>query len=53
VKIWYDAGTGKQVRYGVAIAKRLRAEGHKIILTTRSHPDTLSDATTPKHYTLG
>ena len=41
MKIWYDAGTGKQVRYGVAIAKRLRAEGHKIILTTRSHPDTL------------
>jgi predicted glycosyltransferase len=41
VKIWYDAGTGKQVRYGVAIAKRLRAEGHEIILTTRSHPDTL------------
>lgn len=41
MKIWYDAGTGKQVRYGVAIAKRLRAEGHKMILTTRSHPDTL------------
>jgi predicted glycosyltransferase len=41
VKIWYDAGTGKQVRYGVAIAKRLRAEGHEMILTTRSHPDTL------------
>jgi predicted glycosyltransferase len=41
VKIWYDAGTGKQVRYGVAIAKRLRVEGHEIILTTRGHPDTL------------
>jgi len=41
VKIWYDAGTGKQVRYGVAIAKRLKAEGHERILTTRNHPDTL------------
>jgi len=41
MKIWYDAGTGKQVRYGVALARRLRAEGHEMILTTRSHPDTL------------
>lgn len=41
MKIWYDGGTGKQVRYGAAIAKRLRAEGHEMILTTRSHPDTL------------
>jgi hypothetical protein len=41
MKIWYDACTGKQVRYAVAIAKRLRALGHEFILTTRSHPDTL------------
>jgi predicted glycosyltransferase len=42
MKIWYDACTGKHVRYGVAIAKRLRALGHKITLTTRIHPDTLA-----------
>jgi len=41
MRIWYDAGTGKQVRYGVAIAKRLRSKGHEVILTTRNHPDTL------------
>lgn len=41
MKIWYDACTGKQVRYGVAIAKRLRRLGHDVILTTREHPDTL------------
>ena len=41
MKIWYDAGTGKQVRYGTAIAKRLRENGHDIVLTTRRHPDTL------------
>jgi len=41
MKIWYDAGTGKHVRYGAAIAKRLRTLGHEVILTTRSHPDTL------------
>jgi predicted glycosyltransferase len=41
MKIWYDAGTGKQVRYGAAIAKRLRDLGHEVILTTREHPDTL------------
>ena len=39
--VWYDACTGKQVRYGVAIARRLRELGHKVILTTRKHPDTL------------
>ncbi|MGQ9539446.1 MAG: DUF354 domain-containing protein, partial [Candidatus Bathycorpusculaceae bacterium] len=38
---WYDACTGKQVRYGVAIARRLREKGHETILTTRKHPDTL------------
>ncbi|MEM3458321.1 MAG: DUF354 domain-containing protein [Candidatus Bathyarchaeia archaeon] len=41
MKIWYDACTGKHVRYGVAIAKRLRALKHEVILTTRKHPDTL------------
>lgn len=41
MKVWYDACTGKHVRYGVAIAKRLRALGHEVILTTRRHPDTL------------
>jgi len=42
MKIWYDAGTGKHIRYGIAIAKRLRKLGHEVILTTRKHPDTLS-----------
>jgi len=42
VKIWYDACTGKHVRYGAAIAKRLRQSGHEIIFTTREHTDTLA-----------
>src|SRR4030067_1881173 len=42
MKIWYDAGTGKQVRYGAAIAERLRKNGHEMVLTTREHPDTVS-----------
>jgi len=42
MKIWYDAGTGKHIRYGIAIAKRLRKLGHEVVLTTRRHPDTLS-----------
>jgi hypothetical protein len=29
------------VRYGTAIAKRLRQQGHEVTLTTRKHPDTL------------
>lgn len=41
MKVWYDACTGKHIRYGVAIAKRLRSSGHEVILTTRKHPDTL------------
>lgn len=41
MRVWYDACTGKQVRYAVAIAKRLRKLGHEVILTTREHPDTL------------
>jgi predicted glycosyltransferase len=42
MKIWYDACTGKHIRYGVAIAKTLRKSGHEVILTTRKHPDTLA-----------
>jgi predicted glycosyltransferase len=41
MKIWYDACTGKHVRYGTAIARRLRKRGHEVIFTTREHPDTL------------
>jgi len=41
MKVWYDACTGKHVRYGVAVARKLRALGHEVILTTRKHPDTL------------
>jgi hypothetical protein len=41
MKVWYDTGTGKQVRYAVAIARRLRSDGHQVTLTTRKHPDTL------------
>lgn len=42
MKIWYDACTGKQVRYGAAIAERLTKLGHEVVLTTRRHPDTLA-----------
>jgi predicted glycosyltransferase len=42
VKIWYDACTGKHIRYGAAIAKRLRKAGHEVVFTTRKHPDTLA-----------
>lgn len=42
MRIWYDACTGKHVRYGAAIARRLRKAGHDIIFTTREHPDTLA-----------
>ncbi|MEM2911706.1 MAG: DUF354 domain-containing protein [Candidatus Bathyarchaeia archaeon] len=41
MRVWYDACTGKQVRYGAAIARRLREKGHETILTTRKHPDTI------------
>jgi hypothetical protein len=41
MKIWYDACTGKHVRYGVSIARRLRASGHEVTFTTRRHPDTV------------
>ena len=41
MKIWYDACTGKHMRYGAAIGRRLRKDGHEFIFTTREHPDTL------------
>ena len=44
MKIWYDACTGKHMRYGAAIARRLRRAGLEVILTTRKHPDTLGVA---------
>jgi len=40
MKVWYDAGTGKQFRFGMAVARRLRKEGHQVVFTTRKHPDT-------------
>ncbi|HXX88290.1 MAG TPA: DUF354 domain-containing protein [Candidatus Acidoferrum sp.] len=42
MRIWYDACTGKHVRYGVAVAKHLRKLGHEVVFTTREHPDTLA-----------
>ncbi len=41
MKVWYDACTGKHIRYGSAIARRLRKSGHEVIFTTRDHPDTV------------
>lgn len=41
MRVWYDACTGKQVRYAAAIAKKMRASGHEFIFTTREHPDTV------------
>jgi predicted glycosyltransferase len=41
MRIWYDACTGKHVRYGTAIGQRLRKAGHEFIFTTREHPDTV------------
>jgi predicted glycosyltransferase len=41
MRIWYDACTGKHIRYGVAVARRLRSLGHEVTLTTRDHPDTI------------
>ncbi|MEM1562258.1 MAG: DUF354 domain-containing protein [Candidatus Bathyarchaeia archaeon] len=41
MKIWYDACTGKQVRYGAAIIKRLKERGYETIFTLRQHPDTI------------
>lgn len=42
MKIWYDACTGKHIRYGSAISQQLRKKGHQIIFTARKHPDTIS-----------
>lgn len=44
MKIWYDACTGKHVRYGTATARRLKSMKHEVFLTTRKHPDTLAVA---------
>jgi predicted glycosyltransferase len=41
MRIWYDACTGKHLRYGAAVAKQFRKAGHEVIFTTREHPDTL------------
>jgi predicted glycosyltransferase len=41
MKVWYDACTGKHVRYGTAIGQRLRKAGHEFVFTTREHPDTI------------
>ena len=41
MRIWYDACTGKHVRYGVAIGQRLKKAGHEFVFTTREHPDTI------------
>jgi predicted glycosyltransferase len=41
MKVWYDACTGKQVRYATAISQRLRKSGCEFIFTTRKHPDTI------------
>jgi predicted glycosyltransferase len=41
MRLWYDACTGKQVRYGAAIGQQLRKAGHEFIFTTREHPDTI------------
>jgi predicted glycosyltransferase len=46
MKIWYDACTGKHIRYGAAIGKRLKESGHEFIFTTREHPDTIPLAET-------
>ncbi len=42
MRIWYDACTGKHVRYGAAIAGKLRSLGHELVMTTRDHPDTIA-----------
>lgn len=48
MNIWYDALTGKHVRYGTALANRFRQQGHDVTLTTRKHPDTVELAKTLK-----
>jgi predicted glycosyltransferase len=44
MRVWYDVCTGKHMRYGNALAKRLRSRGHEVVLTTREHPDTVGVA---------
>jgi len=44
MQIWYDALTGKHVRYACALANTLRLHGHQLLLTSRKHPDTISVA---------
>ena len=41
MRVWYDACTGKHVRYASSIAQRLRKSGHEFVFTTREHPDTV------------
>jgi predicted glycosyltransferase len=41
MRVWYDACTGKHMRYGAALGRRLKSRGHEFVLTTREHPDTL------------
>ena len=41
MRIWYDACTGKHIRYGAAIGQHLKKLGNEFIFTTREHPDTL------------
>jgi predicted glycosyltransferase len=41
LRVWHDACTGKHVRYGTVIIRRLRERGHEVVFTTRKHPDTL------------
>ncbi|MCD6530022.1 DUF354 domain-containing protein [Candidatus Bathyarchaeota archaeon] len=55
MKVWYDACTGKHIRYGVAVARRLRADGHEVVFTTRRHPDTvkLAEYLGEKVYVVG
>jgi predicted glycosyltransferase len=44
MRVWYDACTGKHMRYGSALVRRLRTRRHELVLTTREHPDTLGVA---------
>jgi predicted glycosyltransferase len=46
MRIWYDACTGKQIRYATALAQRFRKAGYEFIFTTREHPDTVMLAET-------
>ncbi len=41
MRIWYDACTGKHIRYGTSIGKQLKEAGHEFVFTTREHPDTI------------